>query len=70
MPWSPSVLLRLFSFTGEERYHERAGQIISVFRIVMAHNPYGSAAMLCSLDWWVTGPKEIVIVGSEGKSSD
>jgi len=60
------VLLRLFSFTGEERYHERAGQIISVFHQLMAQNPYGSAAMLCSLDWWVSGPKEIVIVGPRG----
>jgi uncharacterized protein YyaL (SSP411 family) len=60
------ALLRLFSFTGEERYHERAGQIINVFHHSMAQNPYGSAAMLCSLDWWVSGPKEIVIVGPRG----
>ena len=60
------ALLRLFSFTGEERYHERAGQIMNVFHHSMAQNPYGSAAMLCSLDWWVSGPKEIVIVGPRG----
>jgi len=58
-----TVLLRLFSFTGEERYHERARQIMELFKSQMAKNPYGSAAMLCSLDWLLSGPKEIVIVG-------
>jgi uncharacterized protein YyaL (SSP411 family) len=60
------ALFRLFSFTGEQRYHERAGQILNVFHQIMAQNPYGSAAMLCSLDWWLSGSREIVIVGSRG----
>ena len=58
-----SVLLRLFSFTGEERYYERAGRILKVFQTVMAQNPYSASALLCTLDWWLAGPKEIVIVG-------
>ena len=58
-----SVLLRLFSFTGEERYYDRAGHIFRAFQTVMAQNPYSSAALLCALDWWLEGPKEIVIVG-------
>jgi uncharacterized protein YyaL (SSP411 family) len=58
-----SVLLRLFSFTGEERYYERAGRILKVFQSGMTQNPYSSAALLCSLDWWLAGPKEVVIVG-------
>jgi uncharacterized protein len=29
----------------------------------MAQNPYSSAALLCVLDWWLEGPREIVIVG-------
>lgn len=61
-----SVLLRLFSFTGEERYYDRAGQILRAFQTVMAQNPYSSAALLCALDWWLEGPKEIVIVGPRG----
>ena len=61
-----SVLLRLFSFTGEERYHGRAAQILKLFRQVMEQNPYGSAAMLCSLAWYLAGPKEIVVVGRRG----
>ena len=59
-----SVFLRLFSFTGEERYYERAGRILTVFQSVMTQNPYSSAALLCVLDWWLAGPKEIVIIGS------
>ncbi|HET7909906.1 MAG TPA: thioredoxin domain-containing protein [Nitrospira sp.] len=59
-----SVLLRLFSFTGEQRYYDRAGGILNVFQGVMDQNPYSSAAMLCALDWWLAAPKEIVILGS------
>jgi uncharacterized protein len=61
-----SVFVRLFSFTGEERYHERAGRILKLFQALMAQNPYGSAAMFGALDWWLFGPKEIVVVGSRG----
>jgi uncharacterized protein len=60
---SASVLLRLFSFTGEERYYERASGILKVFHTVMEQNPYSSAALLCALDWWLAGPKEIIILG-------
>jgi uncharacterized protein YyaL (SSP411 family) len=41
-----SVVLRLFSFTAEERYYERAERILKVFQIVMTQNPYSSAALL------------------------
>jgi uncharacterized protein YyaL (SSP411 family) len=60
------VLLRLFSFTGEQGYHDRAEHLFRVFRGVMAHNAYGSSAMLCALDWYVTTPQEIVVVGTRG----
>jgi uncharacterized protein len=58
------VLLRLFSFTREQRYHDRAEQLFRVFRSVMGHNAYGSSAMLCALDWYLTMPQEIVVVGT------
>jgi uncharacterized protein len=60
------VLLRLFSFTREQRYHDRAEQLFRVFRSVMEHNAYGSSAMLCALDWYLTTPQEIVVVGTRG----
>ncbi len=61
-----AVFLRLFSFTGEGRYHERAGRILQLFQSLMEENPYGASAMLCSLDWFLSGPQEIVVVGSRG----
>ena len=60
------VLLRLFSFTREQRYHDRAEQLFRVFRSGMEHNAYGSSAMLCALDWYLTTPQEIVVVGTRG----
>jgi uncharacterized protein YyaL (SSP411 family) len=60
------LLLRLFSFTREERYYDGAERTLRAFRGVMKHNPYGAAAMLCALDWHVAQPKEIVVVGSRG----
>jgi uncharacterized protein len=61
------VLLRLFSFTREQRYHDRAEQLFRVFRSVLGHNAYGSSAMLCALDWYLTTPHEIVVVGTRGE---
>jgi uncharacterized protein YyaL (SSP411 family) len=60
------VLLRLFSFTREQKYYDRAEHLFRVFRAVMEHNAYGSSAMLCSLDWYLTTPREIVVLGTRG----
>ena len=60
------VLLRLFSFTKEQRYHDRAEQLFRVFRRLIEHNAYGASAMLCALDWYLTTPLEIVVVGTRG----
>jgi len=62
------VLLRLFSFTREQKYHDRAEHLFRVFRSVMEHNAYGSSAMLCALDWYLTTPQEIVVVGARGEA--
>ncbi len=61
-----SVFLRLFSFTGEERYHDRSEQILRLFRNLMNRNPYGASALLSVLDWYLSHPKEVVIVGGKG----
>lgn len=60
------VLLRLFSLTGERLYDDRAEQTLRVFRGLLDRNAYGSAAMLCALDWYLSKPKEVVIVGHRG----
>jgi uncharacterized protein YyaL (SSP411 family) len=61
-----SVLQRLFSFTREERYHDRAEDVLRVFRSIMGHNAYGASALLCALDWYLATPQEIVVVGTRG----
>ncbi|RPH81174.1 MAG: hypothetical protein EHM80_03225 [Nitrospiraceae bacterium] len=33
---------------------------------MMEHNAYGAAAMLCALDWYLTTPQEIVVIGTRG----
>ena len=63
------VLLRLFSFTKEQRYYDRAEHLFRVFRSVMEHNAYGSSAMLCALDWYLRTPQEIVVVGTRGDAT-
>jgi hypothetical protein len=60
------VLLRLFSFTREQKYYDRAEQLFRVFRHAMEHNAYGSSAMLCALDWYLTTPQEVVVIGTRG----
>ncbi|MGH7207198.1 MAG: thioredoxin domain-containing protein [Nitrospiraceae bacterium] len=55
--------LRLFYYTGEQRYFDRAEQTLRLFRNQMDQNAYGSAAMLCALDFYLAKPKEIVLVG-------
>jgi len=55
--------LRLFYYTGEQDYFDRAEQTLRLFRNQMDQNAYGSAAMLCALDFYLAKPKEIVLVG-------
>ena len=55
--------LRLFYYTGEQHYFDRAEQTLRLFRNQMDQNAYGSTAMLCALDFYLAKPKEIVLVG-------
>jgi len=55
--------LRLFYYTGDQHYFDRAEQTLRLFRNQMDQNAYGSAAMLCALDFYLAKPKEIVLVG-------
>jgi uncharacterized protein len=63
------VLLRLFSLTGERLYDERAEQTLRVFHRVMDRNAYGTAALLCALDLYLSRPKEIVLIGDRGDAA-
>jgi uncharacterized protein YyaL (SSP411 family) len=56
--------LRLFSLSGEQIYVDRAEQTFRVFRQQMDQNAFGTASLLCALDFYLSKPKEIVLVGS------
>lgn len=60
------VLLRLFSLTGMQLYDQKAEQTLRVFYAAMDRNAYGTSAMLCALDLYLSKPKEVVIVGRRG----
>jgi uncharacterized protein YyaL (SSP411 family) len=55
--------LRLFSYTGEQAYLDKAEQTFKVFRHIMDQNAFGTASLLCALDFYLSKPKEIVLVG-------
>ena len=56
--------LRLFSYTGEQIYLDRAEQTFRLFGEQMAANPFGTSSLLCALDYYLSKPKEIVLIGS------
>ena len=55
--------LRLSSYTGEQIYLDRAEQTLRLFREQMDRNPYGTSSLLGALDFYLSKPKEIVLVG-------
>jgi uncharacterized protein YyaL (SSP411 family) len=60
--------LRLHHYTGEQAYLDRAEQTFRLFRTHMGQNPFGTASLLCALDFYLSKPKEIVLVGRRGSA--
>jgi len=56
--------LRLYSYTGEQTYLDKAEQTFRLFRHPMDQNAFGMASLLCALDFYLAKPKEIVLVGA------
>src|SRR5437879_5068744 len=57
--------LRLFFYTGEQNYMDKAEQTLRLFRTHMDQNPFGMASTLCALDFYLSRPKEVVLVGKQ-----
>jgi uncharacterized protein YyaL (SSP411 family) len=55
--------LRLYHYTSEQTYLDKAEQTFRLFRTHMDQNPFGTASLLCALDFYLSKPKEIVLVG-------
>ena len=58
-----TVLLKLAAFTGEDRYYRHAESLLGVLQPAIAQAPLGFAQWLCALDFSVSQPREIAIVG-------
>ncbi len=57
------VLLRLAVLTGNTEYRDRAVTMLRSLRMVMARAPMGFGHWLCALDFYLSTPKEIAVVG-------
>ena len=58
------ALLRLAAFTGNVDFHRRAVSSLRSVREFLARMPAGFANWLCALDFYLSTPKEIVVIGS------
>ena len=58
-----TVLLKLHAFTGDEQYYKQAELMLSILQGALAQAPTGFAQWLCALDFALSGPREIAIVG-------
>jgi hypothetical protein len=56
-------LLRLFYLTEKQDYLNKVEKLLRLFYDAMEQNPFGFSNMLCTLDFYLRRPKEIVILG-------
>jgi uncharacterized protein YyaL (SSP411 family) len=59
------VLLRLYHYTGNEHYLQRAERVLRAYYNAMENQPFGFAHMLGAIDFYLEKPKEIVLVGEK-----
>ena len=57
------ALLRLWKFTGEERWSQQARPVLETMALPMSRYPVAFSNLLCALDLYLSGPKEIAIIG-------
>ena len=57
------VLLRYAALTGQETYAEKARQVLRKLTPVMQQHPYGFARLLGALDFALSTPREIAVIG-------
>jgi uncharacterized protein YyaL (SSP411 family) len=62
------AMLRLYGYTGEERYRIEAERTLKLFREFIEKQPFGFSHMLEAVDLYQRGPTEVVIVGRRGSA--
>ncbi len=60
-------LLRLAAFTGEERYHRRADEVLAAFAGLVERAAPAFPRLLCALDFRSDAAREIVLSGEPGR---
>ena len=63
------VLLRLAVLTGNDDYRLRAARVLRRIAPVLEKHPYGFARMLGALDFFLSTPKEIAIIGDPAEAA-
>ncbi len=63
------VMLRLAIVTGDRTYSERASTALRAMREPMARVPTGLSHWLCALDFHLSAPKEIAIIGEPNNAA-
>ncbi|MBI5563417.1 MAG: thioredoxin domain-containing protein [Chloroflexi bacterium] len=58
-----TVLLKLYAFTGDDQYYKQAELMLGILQGALAQAPTGFAQWLCALDFALSDPCEIAIVG-------
>lgn len=64
------TLLRLHDLTGEERYRERAEEILRLYHLSAIQNPFGYITLLEALERWSEGSTEVIVVGDPGPDTE
>ncbi len=57
------ALLRLYGYTGDERYRAEAERTLRLLRDLIEKQPFGFSHMLEAVDLYQRGPVEVVLVG-------
>jgi uncharacterized protein YyaL (SSP411 family) len=57
--------LKLAAFTGEDRYYGQAEALLGVLQPALMQSPLGFAQWLSALDFALSNPKEIAIIGDQ-----
>jgi uncharacterized protein len=60
------ALLRLYGYTGDERYRAEAERTLRLLRDLIEKQPFGFSHMLEAVDLYQRGPVEVVLVGERG----
>ncbi len=63
------LMLQLYAFTGEGRYHETAMRAFELVGDTAARHPAAFAYWLCAVHWAVHPPSEVALVGAQDSPS-